>query len=202
MLIIAFIATCILIEATPGPNMAYLAILSLNKGKTAGLSAVAGIALGLLIIGIAAAIGVGVMISNSVFLYQLLRWCGVLYLLWLAWDGWHDSQGYKQAEENVQHFEGKYFKRGLITNLLNPKAAVFYVAMLPTYINQDAYVKTQAIILTISFVIVATLIHLIIVMLANKARTLIENPKIRIHISRALAVMLIFVAVWFAWSTR
>tara|TARA_B100000508_G_C11444142_1_gene270437 strand:- start:212 stop:820 length:609 start_codon:yes stop_codon:yes gene_type:complete len=202
MLLLAFIATCILIEATPGPNMAYLAIISLNKGKAAGLSAVAGTALGLLIIGIAAAIGIAVMISNSTILYQTLRWGGVLYLLWLAWDGWHDSDGYKDEIKNVQRFSGKYFKRGLITNLLNPKAAIFYIAMLPTYINHQAYVKTQAIILTVSFVVVATLIHLAIVLLANKARAMIENQKKRLIISRILALALVCVAIWFAWSTK
>lgn len=202
MLLLAFISTCILIEATPGPNMAYLAILSLNKGKIAGLSAVVGIAVGLLTIGVAAAIGVAVMISNSVFLYQLLRWCGVIYLLWLAWDGWKDSAGYDDAAKNVQRFSGKYFKRGLITNLLNPKAAIFYIAMLPNYINQEEHVKIQAITLTIAFVIVATFIHTAIVMLADRARQTIENPKKRLIISRTLAVLLAFVALWFAWSTR
>ncbi len=84
----AFLITCLLIEATPGPNMTYLAILSLNSGRQAGYAATAGVALGLLIIGLATAYGAAVVLSETPIIYQGLRWAGFLYLLWLAWDTW------------------------------------------------------------------------------------------------------------------
>ena len=87
-MLLSFIITCIIIELTPGPNMAYLAVLSISEGKKAGYAATAGIALGLLTIGIIAALGIATLISNSPMAYQVLKYTGTAYLLWLAWDTW------------------------------------------------------------------------------------------------------------------
>ena len=118
-----FILTCLLIELTPGPNMAYIAVLSATDGRRAGYAAIAGIALGLLSVGIAAALGVATLVSNSFIIYQLLRFGGVLYLLWLAWDTWKPAPLLHPSEVKSLIYNAKFFKRGLITNLLNPKAA-------------------------------------------------------------------------------
>lgn len=200
--LIAFIMASVIIESTPGPNMGYLAILSIHKGKKDGLFAVAGVALGLLIVGILAAFGVAAMISESPLMYQILRWGGVLYMLWLAWDGWHDEATETSAGTAHSKHDGfKYFRRGLITNLLNPKAAVFYVAMLPTFVNTQHAVLTQTLSLTIVFVIIATGIHAMIVLLASKARIFLSSPE-RMRITRRiLSVLLAFIAFWFAYET-
>ena len=84
--LLAFILTCLVIELTPGPNMAYLALLSASIGRRAGFAATLGVALGLLIVGLAAALGLAAVIANSRLLYEALRWAGVLYLFWLAWE--------------------------------------------------------------------------------------------------------------------
>src|SRR3954451_2344256 len=90
--LLAFAATCVIIEITPGPNMAWLAALSLSRGWRIGLAAVAGVALGLVVYGIAAALGLAAIIENSPVLYEALRWGGVLYLLWLAWEAWATAE--------------------------------------------------------------------------------------------------------------
>jgi threonine/homoserine/homoserine lactone efflux protein len=123
----AFAATCLVIELTPGPNMAYLAVLSASYGRRAGFAATLGIALGLLIVGIGASLGLAAAISNSSLLYGLLRWGGVAYMMWLAWDGWRGA-GEQTAVVPGAGQDAHLIWRGLITNLLNPKAAVFYVA--------------------------------------------------------------------------
>ncbi|MCB1435468.1 MAG: LysE family transporter, partial [Alphaproteobacteria bacterium] len=73
-ILLAFFAASIAIELTPGPNMAYLAILSAQSGRIAGYAAVAGVALGLLIIGLLAAYGVAALIEANHLIYQALRW--------------------------------------------------------------------------------------------------------------------------------
>lgn len=72
-----FILTVLLLELTPGPNMAYLATLTLDRGRRAGLLATAGVAAGLSVHAIVAAFGLGVLISQAPLLYNLLRWTGV-----------------------------------------------------------------------------------------------------------------------------
>ena len=75
--IAGFALTSMLIELTPGPNMAYLAVVSATQGRRPGFAAVAGVALGLSIVGLAAALGLAALIGASPVLYQALRWGGV-----------------------------------------------------------------------------------------------------------------------------
>ena len=195
-----FALTSTLIELTPGPNMAYLAIVGVSQGRKPGYAAVAGVSLGLAIVGLAAALGLAAVINASPLLYQGLRWGGVIYLLWLAYDGWRD------AGEEIEHAplgssNALYFRRGLITNLLNPKAAVFYIAVLPGFVEPAGAVMPQTLILSATYVAAATLIHTAIVTAAGAARPVLEDPRRSKIVRRALSIALALVAVWFAWKT-
>ncbi|MBS0530049.1 MAG: LysE family translocator [Proteobacteria bacterium] len=201
--LLAFALTAFIIELTPGPNMAYLAALSLSQGMKAGLAAVAGIALGLSVYGIAAALGLTAIIDSSRLLYELLRWAGVAYLLWLAWEGWtreRETSPSRTGEDQQQPWPA--FRRGLITNLLNPKAAVFYVAMLPEFIRDDGRtVLIQTVILSGVYVGIATAVHAVIVIMAGSLQNVVSTADRRRRVRRALALVLVAIAVWFAFST-
>lgn len=201
--LLAFAATCVIIEITPGPNMAWLAALSLSRGWPTGLAAVAGVAFGLSVYGIAAALGVAAVIENSPVLYQALRWVGVAYLLWLAWDAWSTADEVAGSDiADGHHHRAWAFRRGLITNLLNPKAAVFYVAMLPEFVNVSAGdVVTQTLTLSAIYVATATAIHALIVMLASSVRGLVARSGQIKTVRRLLALALVGVAIWLAWAT-
>lgn len=195
-----FALISVLMEVTPGPNMAYLAILALSDGRRAGFAAVAGVALGLGIVGAAAALGVGAMIEASPALYQTLRWGGVAYLLWLAWTGW------READEPPEHAPqgsslGRFFTRGLVTNLLNPKAAAFYVAVLPGFVDRAQPVLAQTLSLSGIYVAIATLVHLSIVVLATQLRRFLTDPHRMLVARRVLSVMLVGVAIWLGIKT-
>jgi threonine/homoserine/homoserine lactone efflux protein len=201
-LFLSFIITCLLIEITPGPNMAYLAILSVSEGRSAGLCAVAGVALGLLTVGVGASLGLAALIANSQFIYQVLRWAGVFYLLWLAWDTWNTGKATAPERTNkILWNRRQLFERGLITNLLNPKAVIFYVAILPSFISDAGSLVAQNITLTVTYVCIATVIHSSIVLLAGTAQPFFNNPKKILYLRRVLATMLVGVALWFAVST-
>jgi threonine/homoserine/homoserine lactone efflux protein len=198
--IAAFALTSAVIELTPGPNMAYLAIVAASEGRRPGYAAVAGVAIGLGVVGIAAALGLAAAINASPLLYQTLRWGGVGYLLWLAWDGW------RGADERVEHAPlgsslSRYFRRGLITNLLNPKAAVFYVAVLPGFVDPGGAVQLETIALSMIYVFVATAIHAGIVTLAGFARAFLEDPYRSMIARRILSLALAGIAIWFAWRS-
>ncbi|MEZ5814233.1 MAG: LysE family translocator [Alphaproteobacteria bacterium] len=181
--------------------MAYLAVLSAGEGRKAGLAATFGIALGLFVIGMAAALGVATMISNSPLAYQILRWGGVVYLLWLAWDGWKEEPETSPGKTNGPLQHAKFFRRGLIVNLLNPKAAVFYIAILPGFIAASSSAVLQAMTLTLTYVTVATAIHSLIVTLAGTAQEFLEDRKRRLIARRVLSLALAVIAVWFALTT-
>lgn len=200
--LLAFALTCLVIEITPGPNMAYLAALSLSQGVRAGIAAVAGIALGLAIYGVAASLGLSAIIDNSRFLYETLRWGGVAYLLWLAWEAWTAEREVSPETVDGGISPWTAFRRGLITNLLNPKAAVFYVAVLPDFIQiEKGAVPEQTLMLSAIYVGIATSIHLVIVLLASRLQRVIATAEQRRTVRRVLAVLLAAIAIWFAFST-
>ena len=193
----AFLITAILIELTPGPNMGYLVIVALTQGKRAGFAAVAGVFLGLSIIGAAGAFGVAALIQASPLIYDGLRYAGILFLLYLAWDGWH---GHSMKTDGASGMTAQ-FLRGLTSNILNPKAAVFYVAVLPEFVDASKPVLAQTIVLTSVYVLVATLIHGLIVALAASLRPFVSGGRKEVIVRRVLSAALACFAVWFAINT-
>jgi len=201
--LLAFALTALIIEITPGPNMTYLAALSLSSGMRTGFAAVAGIAIGLMTYGVVAALGLAAVIDNSPVLYGILRWGGVAYLLWLAWETWSSER--ETSPDATDGPDGEpwiAFRRGLITNLLNPKAAVFYVAVLPEFIRPGAgSVMQQTLALSVVYVSIATAIHTGIVALAGSMQSMVAASNSRRMVRRLLALALVGIAIWFALST-
>ncbi|WP_421738513.1 LysE family translocator [Caulobacter sp.] len=201
-MIVPFLAAIILIELTPGPNMAYLAALSAAHGRRAGLLAVAGVTCGLAVYMLAAVFGLTEMFRLYRPLYELLRWMGVAYLVWMAWDAWRDGE---EAEEAVDLTPAPWtlFRRGLLANLLNPKAALFYVSLLPGFIKTGhAGPTAQALILGSVHLLISIAIHGSIVLSADRAAGLLDRAQSRRWISRGLGVALLVVAIWVVWETR
>ncbi|MDB5634171.1 MAG: Lysine exporter protein [Tardiphaga sp.] len=201
--LVAFALTATIIEVTPGPNMAYIATLSLSHGLRVGFAAVAGIALGLMTYGIAAALGLAALIDSSRLLYEMLRWAGVAYLVWLAWDAWSsESETSPDTVDGENSQPWRAFRRGLVTNLLNPKAAIFYVAVLPEFVRIDGgSVVTQTLMLSVIYVGIATAIHAGIVLLAGSLQGTIATPDRRRTVRRGLALVLFGIAIWFALTS-
>jgi len=200
--LLAFALTALIIEITPGPNMTYLAALSLSSGMRTGFAAVAGIAIGLMTYGIVAALGLAALIDSSPLLYGILRWGGVVYLLWLAWEAWSSERETSPDATNGPGDEPwTAFRRGVITNLLNPKAAVFYVAVLPEFIRAGgSSVMWQTMALSAVYVTIATAIHASIVALAGSLQSAVASNNRRL-VRRLLALALVIIAIWFALTT-
>lgn len=194
----AFALASILIELTPGPNMTWLAIVAVSEGRKAGYTAVLGVGLGLALVGAAGALGATALIEASDLAYQILRWAGVAFLLYLAWDGW---RGAGSIETETSRGGPNRFLRGLLTNVLNPKAAAFYVTVLPTFVAESRPVAVQTAILTLTYVVVATAIHAGIVTAAGSLKPVLTDPRRERLVRRALSLLLAAVAIWFAIKT-
>lgn len=200
--LIAFISASILIELTPGPNMAFLALISATKGRRRGFAAVLGIALGLLLIGLLSAVGVGGIVTRNPILFQVLRWGGIAYLLYLAWEGWRETGESSPHRTKNKTEDIAYFRHGLTVNLLNPKAALFYIAVLPTFLSSRRAEWSEIFGLTFIYVGIATIIHILIVIFAGSFHRFLDDPKRSLWVRRGLAIALALTAVWFGWTTR
>jgi threonine/homoserine/homoserine lactone efflux protein len=200
--VLEFILTVLLLELTPGPNMAYLATLTLDRGRRAGLLATAGVAAGLSVHAIVAALGLGVLISQAPMIYNLLRWSGVAYLLYLAWETWQ-SNGKTQSD--MAAASSSLFWRGFFSNVFNPKSILFFISVVPGFIQHDSGgsgLLLQAARLGAIYIAIATSIHTSIVLLAGQLRSLLIAGSRQTSIRRILSLALVLVAVWLAWSTR
>ena len=201
LLFLPFLMTTMLIELTPGPNMAWLALTSATPGKGSGFAAVAGIATGLTILALASAMGLAALAARAPFAFSLLRYAGVAYLLWLAWQTWVGAKEAATGEIDPKAMAA-WFRHGLLLNLLNPKAAVFFVTVLPAYIVTNVPIVPQTMLLSASYVAIATAVHLVIVALAAQAHGWMTLGNRRNQVRRIFAVLLAIVAIWFLVSTR
>lgn len=191
---IEFLIAAIVMEITPGPNMTWLALLSAREGRPAGLMAVAGIATGLTLLALVAATGAAAAINTWPALYEILRWGGVLFLLYLAWEAWVGEKDGSAAPDHSRHF-----RRGLIVNLLNPKAAAVFIVMIPGFAGPGE--TTTQIIMTLVYLVIATVAHGLIVIFAGSFQQAIADPKRELVVRRIFAILLAGVAVWFAFTS-
>jgi threonine/homoserine/homoserine lactone efflux protein len=134
--LLAFALVSFGIVLTPGPNMIYLISRSITQGPAAGIVSLGGVALGFLFYMLCAAFGITALLLAIPYAYDALRLAGAAYLLWLAWQavkpgGRSPFQVRKLAVDSPQ----KLFAMGLVTNLLNPKIAMLYLALLPQFID-------------------------------------------------------------------
>ncbi|MFO1034281.1 MAG: LysE family translocator [Hyphomicrobiales bacterium] len=194
-----FIIASTLIELTPGPNMTWLAVLGAARGRATALAAVAGIAIGLAVAAAVAGFGLTAVLTQFPLLFQILRVTGTLYLFYLAWDAW---QGSDENVGNTGATRGVAFRQGLVSNMLNPKAYLFYAAMLPQFISGGMGLAQEVALLSLIYVAIATAIHGSIAVLAGSTATFLETSPHAVVIRKGLAVLIALAACWFFYATR
>jgi len=192
-----FALAVLIIELTPGPNMAWLAGLAMAEGRRPALAATAGVALGLTLNGLLAAAGLAALIATDPRLASALGWLGTAFMLWLAWRAWADSIPDVMDRPAAPGIR-RHFLAGLTVNLLNPKAFLFFAAVAPRFFDGRMPTVTQAIILTAISVGIATAVHLLLVTGASHVHAMIADPSRTRLIRRIMAIGMVGVAIWFA----
>ncbi|QPF92464.1 LysE family translocator [Bradyrhizobium commune] len=137
--LLGFALVSVGIVLTPGPNMIYVISRSITQGPAAGIVSLGGVALGFVFYMLCAAFGITALLLAIPFAYDALRFAGAGYLLWLAWQavkpgGRSPFQVKKLAIDGPR----KLFAMGFVTNLLNPKIAMLYLALLPQFLDPTA----------------------------------------------------------------
>jgi threonine/homoserine/homoserine lactone efflux protein len=155
---------------TPGPNMIYLISRSITQGTPAGIVSLGGVALGFVFYMLCAAFGITALLFAVPYAYDALRFAGAAYLLWLAWQavkpgGRSPFQVRKLAADGPR----KLFAMGFVTNLLNPKIAMLYLALLPQFIDPTAgSVLAQSLVLGAIQITMSISVHAMIALGAGR----------------------------------
>ena len=133
-----FTLAALLLVLTPGPNMIYCVSRALCQGKAAGLISLAGVLLGFVVHLMAAALGLTALLIAVPFAFDTIRLAGALYLLWLAWQALKpDGTAPFEARLLPHDRPAKLFSMGFLTNVLNPKVAMFYLSFFPQFLHPD-----------------------------------------------------------------
>ncbi|MCW0309692.1 LysE family translocator [Pantoea ananatis] len=154
---------------TPGPNMIYLISRSICQGKRAGIISLGGIALGFVFYMVCAAFGITAFVFAIPYAYDLLRFGGAAYLLYLAWQAVKPGGNapFSVKEMSVDG-SNKLFMMGFITNLANPKIAIMYLSLLPQFIQPDhGSVLSQSLALGCVQIFMSLMVNSVIVLVAG-----------------------------------
>jgi len=131
-----FALAALVLVLTPGPNMIYCISRTLCQGRAAGLTSLAGVLLGFLVHLLAATVGLTALLMAVPLAFDAIRLAGAAYLLWLAWQAVKPGgAGPFQARELPVDPPATLFRMGFLTNLLNPKVAMFYLSFFPQFLD-------------------------------------------------------------------
>ncbi len=134
-----FAAAALALCATPGPDMLLIASRSVSQGKASGFATLAGIQVGTYCHALAAALGLSQLFLVVPVAYDVVRYAGAAYLLYLAWQALRSSGAILTPVAGGRRYPiGVVFRQGLLTNLLNPKMALFVLALFPQFVDPNA----------------------------------------------------------------
>ena len=147
-----FAATVFVVNATPGVDMMLVLTRTLRHGVVGGIAAALGVAAGCVVHTLVAAFGLAALLAASSAAFTAVKWAGAAYLLWLAFgmlrDGVRPAASAANGALEPSRADGpgaaRLFVQGLWTNVLNPKVAIFFLALLPQFIAADAPHKLLA----------------------------------------------------------
>src|ERR1700761_706142 len=154
---------------TPGPNMIYLISRSITQGPVAGIVSLGGVALGFVFYMLCAAFGITALLFAVPYAYDALRFGGAAYLLWMAWQALKPG-GRSPFQVKTLKVDGprKLFAMGFVTNLLNPKIAMLYLALLPQFIDPtQGNVLVQSVVLGSIQIVISVSVNAMIALAAG-----------------------------------
>lgn len=134
-----FLLIALIVVATPGTGMIYTVAAGLTRGGRASLVAAFGCTLGIVPHMIAAITGLAALLHTSALLFDAVKYAGVAYLLWMAWQTWHDRGSLSLTGKGPHRNTAlQVTVEAIVINLLNPKLSIFFFAFLPQFIVTDA----------------------------------------------------------------
>lgn len=175
-----FALAALVLVVSPGPNMIYLISRSITQGRQAGLVSLIGVICGFLFHIIMVSVGLTAVLFAVPFAYSILKILGVFYLLYLAYQAVRPNSKsiFETRKDLAIDNKSKVFTIGFLTNVLNPKVAVFYLSFFPQFIKPEyGSIMLQSIQLGLTQVTVSFSVNLVIVMTASKAAAFFaQNP--------------------------
>lgn len=142
---IIFLAASLAVIITPGQDMVLVMSRGIGQGALAGIVTAAGVSSGLMLHTVLATLGLGALLQASELLFTALKIAGAVYLLWIGWRMLRDGAGQLDIAASGRQPLWRAYRQGMLSNLSNPKIALFYFAFLPQFMSATAAAPGQAI---------------------------------------------------------
>ncbi len=195
-MLISFIFSCIALAISPGPDNIYLAALASRSGKVAGFSFLAGLIIGSFIHTTFLAFGLNELLIRYDFFFQIIKYTGVSYLLFLSYETYKSEIFSLYPEKNKDEIQNN-FKKGVLMNLLNPKVFLFFTLFFPNFIYSETIsFKFQILLLGLIFIVVTFVVFGLIILFSNFIhKKFSSNNSFKIFAKYFNILVLLFIAL-------
>lgn len=194
-----YLTTVVALLLIPGPDMLLIASSSLSYGKKVGVYASFGNATSGLILTVLAAMGVSALVAMNPLALELLRILGGAYLLKMGWDCMRSSAADAPEIEQQNNLAKQLYRRAVMSNLLNPKALIFFVLFLPQFVSTQLTASSgeQMLALGLLLNVMGLSFNLLLVALVGSlGKPLLKNEKFRTYQNKFMGLIFIALAIW------
>ncbi|MGE5701150.1 MAG: LysE family translocator [Clostridia bacterium] len=202
--ILYFLTVSMILTLLPGPDIIFVILQSISNGKKAGIATALGLCSGITVHTLAAALGISAVLAQSGTAFQLIKYAGALYLLYLAWQAFREGRSTLAAQSVPTLTLPALYKRGILMNVLNPKVSLFFLAFLPQFVSPGSgNAPLQMTFLGILFMLQAVVLFSIIALFAGSVgRRLFDNPKVARFVNLIKGSVYAFIGIRLAWPDR
>jgi len=199
-----FLITSLIVVLLPGTGVIYTISTGLFQGARASLFAALGCTVGIIPSLLACILGLATIMHTSALLFQIVKFAGAGYLLYLAWGMWKDTGSLALNENTEKVSMLKVSSRGFLINILNPKLSVFFLAFLPQFIPAQAETPfINMLILGFVFMVMTLIVFISYGLLANSVSSYIVNsPKLMKYVQRSFSATFAMLGAKLALTER
>jgi threonine/homoserine/homoserine lactone efflux protein len=193
---LAFLLTTLVIVVTPGTGALFTIGAGLSRGVRAGVVAAAGCTLGIVPHLVAAVTGVAAVMHASALAFNTIKYAGVVYLLYLAWQTWRDRTALRVEDEAApSRSDAQVIRRAVAINLLNPKLTIFFFAFLPQFVTDSSNPVPRMLVLSAIFMLVTFVVFALYGWAAaGMRRHVLERPPVVQWLRRSFAATYVALA--------
>ena len=185
----SFLLTSLIVVVSPGTGVLYTLAAALTRGARASVAAAFGCTLGILPAMLAAMLGLAAVLHTSALAFSALKWCGVVYLLYMAWQALRETGALAVERRLDQRSNWQVIVTGFLINILNPKLSIFFLAFLPQFIaTEEAYPLARMLELSSAFMLMTFVVFVLYGLFAALVRDrVVSRPNVMKWLRRAFA---------------
>ncbi len=204
MITVEFLLTSLVVVLMPGTGVIYTLSNGLLSGRRAAMFAALGCTAGIVPHLIASALGLAAILHMSALVFQVVKVCGVAYLLYLAWGMWRDKGVLTLGEKSSSKSGWDTASKGFLINILNPKLSIFFLAFMPQFIAPNSIAPmVQMLVLSLVFMALTFVVFIFYGLFANALRhRVIQSPHILRRLQRSFAAVFVFLSAKLATAEQ